>query len=76
MCGTDGLVNRMPNREEIRKYIREHKQDPLAKYCPLCKGKTLHVAIPNIKGTCDIICECCWTTFEQNVKGVIPYTYC
>ena len=66
----------MLNREERRKYVREHKKDPLAKYCHVCKGKTLHIAFPQHDRKCDIICECCRTVFEQDVEGYIPYTYC
>ena len=67
------------NRAERRKYIRDMKRDGtmknMATNCLICKGKTLHTAIPTEKHLCDIVCECCGTTVARNVEGCIPYTY-
>lgn len=63
------------NRAERRKYIRDMKKDNMATNCPICKGKTLHTAIPTENHLCDIVCECCGTTVARNIEGCIPYTY-
>ena len=67
------------NRAERRKYLRDMKRDGtiknMATNCPICKGKTLHIAIPTEKHLCDIVCESCGTTVARNIEGCIPYTY-
>lgn len=57
---TYGVWNGKPlipsfNREERRKYIKEHKKDKMAKYCPFCKTNTFRLSDDN----CNICCELC-----------------
>lgn len=67
------------NRAERRKYLLDAKFGKMfrdmATHCPICKGKTLHVAVLSEKHLCDIVCECCGTTVARNIEGCIPYTY-
>lgn len=43
------------NREQKRKYLKEHKKDKYATHCDYCKGKTL--TITDDYGKC--VCELC-----------------
>ena len=67
------------NRAERRQYLRDVGHGKMLKdmatHCPICKGKTLHVAVPTEKHLCDIACERCGTTVARNIEGCIPYTY-
>jgi hypothetical protein len=63
------------NRAERRERMREMKRDPLAKMCPACKKKTLHVAKPTKDHLCDIVCEYCGATIEKDTRAAIPWTY-
>lgn len=49
------------NREERRKYIKEHKKDKNAEYCPFCQTNTIRISDDN----CDICCELCGKIIEQ-----------
>lgn len=35
------------NREERRAHYREAKSDPISIFCPRCKHKTRHIAMPS-----------------------------
>ena len=63
------------NRAERREYLRKNKNDSMASYCRVCKGKTLHYSRPTEKNLCDIVCECCRTVSISNLEGVIPMVY-
>lgn len=43
------------NRQERRKYIKEHKRDKNATYCIYCNAKTLSITDDN----CKLCCELC-----------------
>lgn len=63
------------NRQEKREYFRKYKRDPDAIYCPKCKHKTRHMALPH-EDTCDVYCECCYNKLASGIKpgtrGVWP----
>jgi len=42
------------NREERRKYIKQHKHDKEATQCDYCNAKTLTVTDDNSKFVCDL----------------------
>ena len=42
------------NREEKRKYLKEHKKDKYATHCDYCKGKTLTITDDNGKCVCEL----------------------
>lgn len=42
------------NREERRKYIKEHKKDKNTTICPHCKNKTLKITDDNGKEFCEL----------------------
>lgn len=49
------------NRKERRKYIKEHKHDKNAEYCPFCQTNTIRISDDN----CDICCELCGKIIEK-----------
>ena len=55
------------NREERRKYIKEHKKDKNATICPHCKNRTLKIIDDNGKN----FCELCGKITEYEDVGVI-----
>lgn len=55
------------NREERRKYIKEHKNDKNATTCHHCKNKTLKITDDNGKE----FCELCGRITEYENAGVI-----
>lgn len=55
------------NREQKRKYIKEHKKDKNATTCPHCKNRTLKVTDDNGKE----FCELCEKLTEYEHVGVI-----
>lgn len=55
------------NREERRKYIKEHKKDKNTTICPHCKNKTLKITDDNGKE----FCELCGKLTEYEDVGVI-----
>lgn len=55
------------NREERRKYIKEHKKDKNATICPHCKNRTLKITDDNGKN----FCELCGKITEYEDVGVI-----
>lgn len=64
-----GIFNGKPmclsyNREQKRKYLKEHKKDKNASYCIYCSGKTLTIT----DDFCKPICELCGIVKEQ-AKG-------
>lgn len=63
------------NRTEKREYFRKYKRDVDCIYCPKCKHKTRHLALPH-EDTCDIYCEVCYNKLATGVKpgtrGVTP----
>lgn len=67
------------NRAERRMYVKEKKNDPMASYCQVCRGKTLHYSRPTEKNLyntpCDIVCECCGTIARFNLAGITPMVY-
>lgn len=63
------------NRAEKRQYIKDHRKDAMASYCPTCKGKTLHYTRPTGKNLCDVVCECCGRAAMINLAGLIPMVY-
>jgi len=58
-----------------RKHWADMRRNPDALYCPVCKHKTMHVAMPN-EETCDIYCSVCYNRLAQGIKpgtnGVEP----
>ncbi len=63
------------NRAEKRNYFRQQKRNFDAIYCPKCKHKTRHMALPH-EDTCDIYCEVCFNKLATGIKpgtrGVYP----
>ncbi len=63
------------SRQMKRKHWAENKRNPDALFCPKCKHKTIHIAMPN-EDTCDIYCTVCYNRLVQGVKpgtnGVAP----
>ena len=55
------------NREERRKYIKEHKKVKNATICPHCKNRTLKTTDDNGKN----FCELCGKITEYEDVGVI-----
>lgn len=55
------------NREQTRKYIKEHKKDRDATICPHCKNRTLKIIDDNGKE----FCELCGKLIEYEDVGVI-----
>ena len=55
------------NREERRKYIKEHKKDKNATICPHCKNRTLKITDDYGKE----FCELCGKRTEYEDVGVI-----
>ena len=55
------------NREERKKYIKEHKKDKNTTICPHCKNKTLKITDDNGKE----FCELCGKLTEYEDVGVI-----
>ena len=55
------------NREERRKYIKEHKKDKNATICPHCKNRTLKITDDYGKE----FCELCGRRTEYEDLGVI-----
>lgn len=54
-----GVFNGKPmipsyNREERRKYIKEHKNNKEATYCDYCNAKTLTITDDNCKSVCEL----------------------
>lgn len=50
------------NRKERREYIKQHKNNKLANYCPFCNAKTLKITDDN----CDVCCELCGKKVEED----------
>ena len=63
------------NRQERREKLLEMKRDPMAKICPHCKNKTLHVAKPTKNHLCDIVCLYCNETIAKDSNTANPWTY-
>lgn len=62
------------NRAERRNAFARAKRNDDAIWCPVCKHKTMHVAMPN-EDTCDIYCSVCGSVRDRGVKpgpGVAP----
>ena len=55
------------NREQRRRYIKEHKKDKNATICPHCKNRTLKITDDNGKE----FCELCGKITEYEDVGVI-----
>ena len=55
------------NREQKRKYIKEHRKDKNATICPHCKNRTLKITDDNGKE----FCELCGKLTEYEDVGVI-----
>ena len=58
------------NRTEKRNAFARAKRNPDAIFCPVCKHKTMHLAMPN-EDTLDIYCSVCYNRLEQ---GIVPGT--
>jgi hypothetical protein len=63
------------NRAEKRNAFAKAKRNPDAIWCPVCKHKTLFIALPH-EDTCDIYCSVCGSLRDRGVPagkfGVMP----
>lgn len=63
------------SRAQKRKHWNDMKRNPDAIFCPICRHKTIHVAMPH-EDTCDIYCVVCYNRLAQGVhpgtNGVEP----
>lgn len=69
-----GVFNGKPtipnyNREERRKYIKEHKHIKGLKLCPNCKNKTLFITDDNSRSFCELCGKLYPTIMFKNSKG-------
>lgn len=66
----------MMNLRERRGYLSRMRKDQSACFCPACKRKTRHFAIPSKDeaGACDIVCEYCNEIVVRAANGITPYT--
>lgn len=58
------------SRQLERQYFALHRRDEDAIWCPKCKHKTRHFAMPH-EDTLDIYCELCHNRLAMGIK---PYT--
>ncbi len=57
------------NREERRKYIRDHKNKNGCKLCPNCKNKTMFITDDNNKEFCELCGKLYPTIMFKNENG-------
>ena len=86
------MTNTQPypmNREQRRAHYKENKNNPGAIYCPRCKHKTRHMAMPEkpytpkeglgaLEGAlvpCSIVCVACGNALRCGITGLKPYEY-
>lgn len=72
------------NREQRRQHYKENANDKSAVFCPRCKHKTKHVALPegarpadtlpDQPQKCMIVCVACGHVLRTNMDAV-PYSY-
>lgn len=63
------------NRTEKRQHFATARRSEDSIFCPVCKHKTMHIAMPH-EDTCDIYCSVCYNRLAQGItpgtNGVMP----